>query len=506
MFDKKVLCLGTNSEDTDVQTSILAQQNNTVNHGLIDQQNFVPTEVGFYHTTVVDVPEGEIYKLSDYFDSIILLDQPIEQWSSYKLLLISYKLICNLDNAGKHTVYKDNKNVSAFTFFENNIKANKSFCIHPWITYYERDNRTKLCPRGGKKMDVDLDNIFKNWKTDSTYTDVRQKMLEGTMIPEHCSVCYDYEDHNIESYRQYETREWFAKLNIKNFDDLSKLEHPHFYDTGLKNTCNIMCRSCTPDFSHLIAEEANEHKIFYPLHVRTKDYAKAVRIDVDSLNDRSRVYFMGGEPTIIDEVYAFMRECIKQNRTDFEFCIGTNGHKFSSTFIELSKHFSNMHFSISLDGYGKINDYWRHGSLWENIVENMHRVKNLGHTISSNTVPGIYNVTNIHLLFEFLDKEFPDISMYLQLNVRPEQSAFNHPNHQLVVESMRRCMETNIYLADGKSTKSGIDSLYNHYSNNPTCDLVAFKEFFLLNDRLDQIRNTRLVDYIPELDACRSLI
>jgi hypothetical protein len=37
-------------------------------------------------------------------------------------------------------------------------------------------------------------------------------------------------------------------------------------------------------------------------------------------------------------------------------------------------------------------------------------------------------------------------------------------------------------------------------------DLVALKEFFSYNDKLDKSRNVALDDYIPELETCRALI
>jgi hypothetical protein len=86
------------------------------------------------------------------------------------------------------------------------------------------------------------------------------------------------------------------------------------------------------------------------------------------------------------------------------------------------------------------------------------------------------------------------------------QSAYNHPNHDLVVESMAKCKQTRMYYTDGKSNKTAIDSLYDYYSKRPACDLVELKNFFLYNDQLDHARNSRLGDYIPELEECRKYI
>jgi sulfatase maturation enzyme AslB (radical SAM superfamily) len=230
------------------------------------------------------------------------------------------------------------------------------------------------------------------------------------------------------------------------------------------------------------------------------------RIDINTLNPQVRVYLTGGEPTVIPEVYEFMQKCIDAGKTDFDFTLGTNAAKISKKFLHLANHFNNMNFSVSLDGYGQVNDYWRWGTDWDTVIKNTKLLESYGHTISINCVPGIYNVTNLHLLFEFLDQEFPHAGIYLQINHVGFQSAYNHPDHDLVVKSMTKCKQTRMYYTDGKSNKTAIDSLYDYYSRRPECDLVALKEFFVYNDQLDHARNSRLGDYIPELEECRKYI
>ena len=229
------------------------------------------------------------------------------------------------------------------------------------------------------------------------------------------------------------------------------------------------------------------------------------RIDISTLDPSVRVYLTGGEPTVIADVYRFMENCIAAGKTDFDFTLGTNAVKISNKFLELADHFTNMNFSVSIDGFGKINDYWRWGSDWNTIVQNTKLLQSRGHNISINCVPGIYNVTNLHLLYEFLDKEFPQTTVYLQLNYEPLQSAWNHPNAEMVVESMRRCKQTKVYFADGKSNKSMLDQFYDYYSNNPKPNLEDLKKFFEFNDKLDAARGSKLGDYIPELEECRKL-
>jgi sulfatase maturation enzyme AslB (radical SAM superfamily) len=503
MFNQRVLCLGNNSYDTDERTSVLASNDRTSNHGLIDDATFIPSNPGYYHTTIIDMPAGSIIGMAKLFDKIIMLDQPQSEWSHWKPLLSTYKVMLELENQGLITEFQSNDNIKKYKDFDKFLNDNKSFCIYPWVVMIEEQGHLSVCARSGEKVTTIQE--LKDWRTDPEYTKIRKKMLAGEPLPVHCDYCYQYEARGIESYRQFETKEWISKLNINSLEDLENIVHPYYYEVRLSNKCNLMCRSCKPAHSHLIDKEFKKYNIIYPDKQSFK-YSSTDHIKIETLSPDTRVYLTGGEPTIMSEVLDFMKTCIAQGKTDFDFTLGTNGQKLSPTFLELSDHFTNMNFSFSLDGYGQINDYWRWGSDWNTVISNAHLLESRGHTISINTVPGIYNVTNLHLLFEFLDKEFPLSSAYLQINHVGMQSAFNYPDSQLVVESMERCKQTNIYHADGKSNRSCIDSLYDYYSNNPQCDLKTLADFFAYNDKLDEVRGVRLADYIPELDRARRFL
>ena len=503
MFDKKILCLGNNDSATDTYTTQLANADNAVNHGLISDGNFIPQFPGYYHTTAIDLSSGAIINLAKHFDGIMLLDQPTDEWTHKKLLFSSYRIMSELESLGINTDYKNNKNIQKFLTFDQILKDNKSFCIYPWIEKINDFGNLTVCGRSTKKVTTVQE--LKDWRTDPEYQKIRQTMLRGEKLPNHCYTCYNYESKGIESYRIFETKDWISQLDINSIEDLDKITHPYYYEVRLSNKCNLMCRGCKPEHSNLIDREHKKFNIVFPGPQEFK-YSSIDIIDIDTLGPTSRVYLTGGDPTVIKETYDFMEKCIKLGKTDFEFTLGTNGQKITKRFLDLCNHFTKMNFSISLDGYGIVNDYWRHGSEWNTVIQNTHLLESFGHSISINCVPGIYNVTNLHLLFEFLDREFPHCGLYLQINHVSIQSAYNHPNAKLVVESMEKCMKTNAYYTNGKSVKTSIDSIHAHYSKNPKYDQLALRAFFEYNDQLDQARNVRLADYIPELEECRKFI
>lgn len=505
LFSKKVLCLGNNIGNTDELVSQLATDIGTTNHGLVTDENFVPLYSGFYHTTIVDIPSGGVINLAKNFDSVLMLDQAESEWSHWKLLLSTLRVIQEIEEQGSITEYRKNKNVQNILEFDDFLKTNKSFCIYPWILKTTSDNVLNTCSRS--KAPITTLEELKDWASDPNYARIRKKMLAGEMLPEFCQVCYDHEVLGVESYRTFETREWISKLNIRSLSDLNNITHPYFYEITSNNKCNINCRGCRPSSSSAIEQEYKKFNIAVPRDFKNYwKYTSTDVIDKTTLGPDVRVWLAGGEPTVMRDIYQFLEDCIQLGKTDFDLTISTNAARLSDKFLFLAKHFTNLHFSISIDGYGKINDYWRSGSDWDTVIKNTKLLESQGHAISINSVPGIYNVTNYHLLLEFIDREFPFAGLYLQINYNRMHSVFNHPNAKLVLESMERCRKTRSYYIDGKSVKATIDSIYDHYSKSPSCNLEDLRDFFEYNDQLDQARNVKLGDYIPELEECRKLI
>ena len=84
-------------------------------------------------------------------------------------------------------------------------------------------------------------------------------------------------------------------------------------------------------------------------------------------------------------------------------------------------------------------------------------------------------------------------------------SAINFPDRNLALENLVRIRELKCYKND-LLLQSFVDGVIMHYNKNFKLDLEKLKDFFEFNDKLDQSRNIRLADYIPELEAARKLI
>jgi pyruvate-formate lyase-activating enzyme len=503
MFNQKILCLGSESPNTNYIVDMLASQACAINHGLIKNVAVMPEISGYYHTSVADLSPGQIIKLSKQFDHILMLDQPKESYGHYKLLMTTVRLMQDLEKLGLSVEYQNNKSAANLIFWRDYLEKNKSFCFHAFLALVNDIGSTVLCPKELSPL-VKIENIT-NWRTTPEYLEIRNKMAAGELIPERCSDCYDREAEGQESTRQYETLEWAEKLDLKSVDDFFAVENPVFYEIRPSNKCNIMCRTCDDGHSHLIEKEWKKHK-----SIPLVDW-KFINTPVEYINFESakRIYYGGGEPTIMPEFYEFLRTAIKLGHTDFELSVGTNGMRFSNTLLDLLDNFTNANFAVSFDGYTAINDYIRWGSKFDTVVKNSRILLARGHKVSLQTVISMWNLTRLHEIFEFYDQEFPKSGLLVQVGGGREDvfMPYNHPFPDLVLESLRKCQQTNSYYMNGRSIKSQIDLLVDYYSNPQyNCNIDKLHKFFKFNDELDLYRNTKLGDYIPELEAARKLL
>jgi sulfatase maturation enzyme AslB (radical SAM superfamily) len=505
MYNKKILYLGTNSLITDTRVSKLASLDQTVNYGLISNTTFVPNDPGYYHTSIVDTFAGGIVELAKHFDQIKMLDQPYEEWSHWKILLSTYKIMVELEKLGYATDFRTNECVKSIIFMEELLQENKRFCLYPWIHLLEEYGEVYLCSKSGPPNEVKKLKDITDWKTDPEFVEVRRKMLAGE-YNDKCKTCYNEQELGFTSTRVHESMDWGVKLNIKSLNDLEKFEIPVYYEVRPSNKCNLQCRMCVPHNSDLIDKEFKKIDIIVP--DRPRIWGTYDHIDVENLLPGARIYSTGGEPTLIPEFYEFLEKCVSLGRTDLDITFNTNVQKVSDKLINLLLKFKNINFSVSIDGYGKVNDYIRWGSNWEKTVNNLYKIKNAGIYISLEAIPSIWNITNLHLLYEFADQEFPNSTMFLQQTYWHEDTItiYNHPNPKLVIESMNRIKQTKMYYTDARDNKAIVDTILAYYQNDPVCNLDTLRKFFEFNDKLDQSRNVKLIDYVPELEECRKYL
>jgi pyruvate-formate lyase-activating enzyme len=499
----KILCLGNNTQDTDTQTRHLATLHGLPCHGLLSELDQPFSELdfsrpGYYHSSVIDIQHGNLGQLVNQFDKVILLDQPVDQWNHPNEL---NNTVAIMQSATTKVEFMNQRNIEPSLFFQELVKTNKSFCIFPFIEFYSTYQHTMLCCRSAEPVTKLAD--FKDFSSDANLEKIREAMLQGHMLPKHCKDCYDRESRGMVSARQSETPEWASKLGIKNLDDLKKIKDPVFYDIRPSNKCNLTCRMCDPSQSHLIDKEYKKLKI----KVQPADVSGSLTDPIAwqhiNLTSIKKLMIAGGEPTIMPEFFKFLEHCIAHKITDFNIDINTNGNKLSNRLKKLIKNFSDVSWVFSIDGYQDLNHYIRYPSEWNNIVANWHYLKNQGHPVTVNTTISVYNINSLHLLFAWMDKEFPNTHVSSVIATSPGYiNPFLFPDRDSVLDSLQQVKSTDTY-KNNLLLSGTIDFLYEQFQKQHSVDQQLLEEFFEFNDLLDQNRAIQLKDHVPLLDKHR---
>jgi MoaA/NifB/PqqE/SkfB family radical SAM enzyme len=512
MIKQKILCLGDNTS-VDAWAHRLAndfaQQNNLIFRGAISgiDQNL---ENGCYHTGPGSLQQKDIIKISEKFDRIILLDQKQEQYSHSRIFLRMFKLINDMIKLGIDVEIINEKNMKYLHDWEKIFERNESICINPWVLMHDgQSGYTNLCGRNMDRIKKRKDIV--DWKNDPEYNEIRKKMLHGEKISG-CKVCYKFEEKGIRDMRWTDSFDWITRLKIKSINDLNNLKEPVYFEIRPSNKCNLKCRMCSPKYSHLIKEETksiNDDKFQnIVVHNTDDEIINTSSFNLLNLDTMVRVYIAGGEPTVMPEVYEFLRNCVEKRKTDFECNINTNAVKISQPLFDLFKNFSKLWFTCSIDGTPRVTEYTRWGTKSKKQIENIHRLKKNGAGIHVICVISIYNVHEIGDIMKFFDSEFPYAS--IQLNhagyKKDLLSAWNHPNHDLVIKSLEEAKQTKCYFHQERGCTAIVNGLYDYYTKKPIYDLEKLSNFFYYNDILDKTRGSRLGDYIPELEKCRKYI
>jgi len=497
----RVLCFGNNTEDTDRKVTDLAAQHDMHSHGLLSelvapiapQQHQLP---GWYHTSVYDAEFGRLVDLANQFDLVIMLDQPRSAWSHPDAFLNTIRV---MQAVVVPVCYQNPEAVAHHDRFSQLVTSNPSFCIFPWIELLVNHDYTTVCCRSDRAVTPLRD--LRDFATDSNYQSIRQRMLRGERVPEHCSTCYRYEDLGITSARQQETVEWANRLALRELEDLDRITRPVYYEVRASNRCNLQCRMCEPGSSHLIEREYRE----LGLIDSGTDHSQRLStgFEIVDLESVQKLYIAGGEPTVQTEFYEFLDRCIQQDRTAFEILVNTNGTKLSQRFLAQLGHFDNFQFVFSVDGFESVNHYIRWPSDWHTIIQNWSLLRQRGHQVTVNTTVSIYNVANLHRLYDYIDLNFPGTLVHAQLVEHPSHlSPFLFPDRRLAVQGLDRIAQTQCYRND-QLFASTIDGIRSRLATDTDVHQDSLADFWRFNDVLDRSRNIQLGQFIPELEQHR---
>lgn len=280
------------------------------------------------------------------------------------------------------------------------MSKSNTFCINPFYQFMVKTNGTSgVCCNLTSKNEEILGNVNDTsikdiWNSDF-YKTLRLQLLNGEK-PDVCTKCWKEEDEGLDSVRITSNREFElvdADIDLdKCIEDDGQLEiNPGFLDLRLGNLCNLKCRSCSSDQSSQIQKENLKlEKKYANLPVMHMFGTNKNDTMFDWINDDrfweelqdilpsvNLIYFVGGEPTLHERHYEILQKIIDDGRAnEVKLQYNTNLTNIQDRFITLTNQFREVEIAVSIDGYGKLNDYIRYPSEWQTIENNLYRLNN----------------------------------------------------------------------------------------------------------------------------------
>lgn len=410
-------------------------------------------------------------------------------------------------------------------------KKSETFCILPWIHQYvgPLGEVTPCCvfthqqaflnnaePLGDLKENT-LEEVWNNEETKQ----LRLKFLNGE-IDERCYFCNIRRNTGSPFYDEF-NRDYLELNEVKDIIKNTKPDgtvenHKLFYiDVRWNNLCNFKCRMCSPHYS---TSWIDDHRQLYGHAKATHSFMFSGKTEDDLLEQimthcetATMIYFAGGEPLIQKEHYEVLLRLLELGRTDVMIRYNTNFSQLKlknyDNVLEYWKQFKNIEIGASIDGSYERAEYWRHGTKWNQIVEN---AKNLKEQVPQATLKLSYTLSwvNAHNLID-LHKEWLKLGFIgfedLRINCLSTPPYYSLKSIPLWKKQEIEKM-FNEYILWGKKTapleyyyfetivKNAIDFMYD--TNEQDDPEIHMREFMRITKKLDNIRGEDFFSVFPE--------
>ena len=432
----------------------------------------------------------------------------------------------------------------------------KTFCPYPWIHVMTQPSGTVnfCCVANGQIKTDDSFMEFDGMQTGTPillnqggdmrdvwnskhYKHIRRQMDTGERVVG-CEPCYDLEDLGIPSYRTNYIKDWLGWH--RNADEIERIieksrendyhvdEPPQYLDFRLGTMCNLRCRMCQSQNSSAIYKElkddelySQEERDFVVKHTHWNDFSDYTQPWFDTpefldsveewLPNVIRLYFTGGEPTIIQRTYWILEKCVELGiAKDIDLVFNSNMTNIQPRFLDLLAKFRDVLMCLSVDGYAQYNEYIRSGSTWSIVdkhIRDYAQSEVVGNILFSPVVQ-IYNILNITELLDYAEEitKFSgrriDIS-FLMNNYPKCLDIRNLPKHVRVEgqKRLRDWLNTSKYFKDDErniATVEGIIKALEDDNVNADAEkqMQIFKEY---TELLDSKRDQSFKDSIPDL-------
>lgn len=238
------------------------------------------------------------------------------------------------------------------------------------------------------------------------FKDIQDSISQGCAL-KGCEACYKDEQHGGYSFRKY-ALEFYEKKFNKSFE----IQKPKLQSVNIpfSNLCNNKCRMCNSRFS--TQWYADEKALGWKIPKGQINQTDA--IDKIDFSEVTLISFLGGEPMLNqDKIIDILKN--RCNLEKLTVVITTNVTTLPcEELVNLLKQCARVEWDLSIDAYGRLNDFLRKGSDWEIVKYNLDWFAINFENLRMQTAISIYNVNCFHELFE-LSQKYTNIQHYMKL-------------------------------------------------------------------------------------------
>jgi len=355
---------------------------------------------------------------------------------------------------------------------------------------------------------------------------IRNDLSKG-IWPLACQNCKSSEDNGVASMRTI----WNEAIPDAPLTETINPIDVKYLDLTFGTKCNSKCMTCNADLSDFWEEEYNIHypnSVFKNVNNRVSITTETAQKLIDTFPNVERIGLIGGEPTISDEHFEFLKMLIEKGRSkNIGLSYVTNLTGVTDELLELWDKFKTVHLSVSIDGFDKVNEYIRYPFKWSKTENNLKTILSLcqehvlthKYTMGLSCTHSIYNAIQAHDLIEY----FYDILKSYQCEdgntLLKHCGAFinrvSHPKDAMVSNLSNTYRNKGIKrgskllekvqhdIDNGLLVEKGIVEsikLINAWLAEPwSMDKTNIQTIHKFINTSDKFRNRNINDYIPEL-------
>lgn len=370
---------------------------------------------------------------------------------------------------------------------------------------------------------------------DPKLMDIRSKLLNNE-TPEGCKACFELENQGIRSFRQTWNEIYQdhidTSLQYVSEDGYLDPKAVTYLDISLGNVCNLKCRSCNPWASHRWIEEGptvphtdwdDTAYLVGTMSSKNPWFVKAFEDNFfdDVLPNVRVINFIGGEPLVVEEHYAWLEHIINNGWSkDIELHYNTNATTIPDRLLDIWDKFKGIVLSLSIDAVGDLAYYVRYPSKWRVVQKNVNKLKEFSRTrkgvvVHTHVTLSLLNLHDLPNILEWCKENYDtwhyswDWGNYGYQNCLPHFNIVEHPRHLNIRNlpdkqkaAMNEMLNTqhakfkNVKLPDWEQW--AVDNIKNlkNVLNQPR-EEDQWKIFIDNTLASDKFRNVNINDYIP---------